>query len=327
MGPGALAQVLRPLTSITHPDLLVGLQTSDDAAVYRLGPDQALVQTVDFFTPIVDDAYTFGAIAAANSVSDVYAMGGRPIVCLAIGGFPDDLPTELIGRIFAGASDKVVEAGALIAGGHTVTDREPKYGLSVTGLVHPDRIWRKGGARPGDRLYLTKPIGTGVITTALKRALASSADVEQAVASMLRLNRSAAEAGIAAGGVSAATDITGFGLLGHAAEMAERSPAGLRIEAAAVPLLAGARRYAEAGALAGGLGRNRDYFTDSGGVTILASVEPVLVDLLWDPQTSGGLLLALDSAAAASFEAACRATGQEYWAIGQAVAEPGLKVV
>jgi selenide,water dikinase len=327
MGPGALAQVLRPLSELTHPDLLVGLQTSDDAAVYRLSPEQALVQTVDFFTPIVDEAYEYGAIAAANSLSDVYAMGGRPILCLAVGGFPEDLPLDLITEIFQGAADKVREAGAVLAGGHTVTDREPKYGLAVTGLIHPERVWRKGGAQPGDRLYLTKPLGTGVVTTALKRGLAGDDEVAAAVASMLTLNRTAAEAASLAGGVHACTDTTGFGLLGHAWEMTERSPAGLCIEAAAVPLLPGARRYAEAGALAGGLGRNRAHFEAVGQITFAPSVDDAARALLWDPQTSGGLLLALAPAAAAAFEAACAAAGQTCWAIGEATVTPGLVVV
>jgi selenide,water dikinase len=326
MGPAALAQVLRPLSQLVHPDLLVGLQTSDDAAVFRLSAEQALVQTVDFFTPIVDDAYEYGAIAAANSLSDVYAMGGRPILCLAIGAFPDDLPPEMIGEIFRGAADKVAEAGAVIAGGHTVTDKEPKYGLAVTGLVHPDHIWRKGGARPGDRLYLTKPIGTGVVTTALKRDLADPADVAAAVASMLALNRRAAEAAAQAGGVHACTDITGFGLLGHAAEMAARSPAGLVIRAAAVPLLPGARRYAEAGALAGGLWRNRDHFLGEGMVRLAGGIDETTAALLWDPQTSGGLLFAIAPERAAIFEAACAAAGQPCWLIGEAVETAGVTV-
>jgi selenide,water dikinase len=326
MGPAALAQVLRPLAQLTHPDLLVGLQTSDDAAVFRLSADQALVQTVDFFTPIVDEPYPYGAIAAANSLSDVYAMGGRPILCLAVGGFPDDLPADLIAEIFRGAADKVAEAGAVLAGGHTVVDAEPKYGLAVTGLVHPDRVWRKGGARPGDRLYLTKPLGTGVVTTALKRGLAEPADVEAAVAGMLTLNRRAAEAAVAAGGVTACTDVTGFGLLGHAAEMAERGPVGLTIRAADLPLLPGARRYAEAGALAGGLGRNRDYFQGAGQVAFAATVDEIARALLWDPQTSGGLLFAIAPERAPAFEAACAAAGQPCWRIGEASDRPGVTV-
>src|SRR3954468_16296874 len=183
MGPAALAQVLRPLSSTTHPDLIVGLQTSDDAAVYRLAPDLAIVQTVDFFTPIVDDPWTYGAIAAANSMSDVYAMGGTVLLALNVAGFPDDLPPHMITAIFEGAAAKVAEAGAIIAGGHTVTDAEPKFGLVVTGTIHPDHVWTKAGARPGDALFLTKAIGTGIVATALKREKAKAEDVDAAVES------------------------------------------------------------------------------------------------------------------------------------------------
>jgi selenide,water dikinase len=302
------------------------LQTSDDAAVYRLSAEQAVVLTVDVITPIVDDAWTFGAIAAANSLSDVYAMGGRPVVCLAVGGFPDTLPADLIADVVAGAAATVAEAGAIIAGGHTLADAEPKYGLAVTGLVHPDRVWTKGGALPGDRLYLTKPLGTGVIATALKRDAADAADVTGAVASMRRLNRAAAEAAAAAGGVHACTDITGFGLLGHAAEMAERSAAALTISATAIPLLTGARGYATAGALAGGLGRNRDFYAST-GLVHLHQIDPVTELLLWDPQTSGGLLLAIAPDRAAAFEAACAERDQPCWAIGEATPGRGLTVV
>lgn len=327
MGPEALAHVLRPLAQYTHPDLIVGLQTSDDAAVYRLSPAQALVQTVDFFTPIVDDAEAYGAIAAANSLSDVYAMGGRPILCLAVGGFPEDLPAEIVGEIFRGAAETVQAAGAVLAGGHTVIDKEPKYGLVVTGLVHPEHVWRKGGARPGDRLYLTKPLGTGVVATALKRDIAAADDVAAAVVSMRALNRAAAEAAAGAGGVRACTDITGFGLLGHAAEMAARGPAGLRIEAASLPLLPGARRYAAAAAFAGGLWRNRHYFEAAGAVRYAPGLDEQTIALLWDPQTSGGLLLALDPERAADFEAACAAVGQGCWPVGTAIEAPGLTIV
>jgi len=187
MGPGALAQVLRPLSQLSHPNLLVGLQTSDDAAVYRLSDDTAIIQTVDFFPPVVDDPYTYGAIAAANAMSDVYAMGGEVLLGLNIAAWPDDLPRELLGRIFAGGADTLAQVGAVVAGGHTVTDDEPKYGLCITGTIHPDRILTKAGARLGDRLYLTKPLGAGVITTALKRGAASSEHVDEAVATMLRL--------------------------------------------------------------------------------------------------------------------------------------------
>src|SRR6185295_16944401 len=243
MGPGALAQVLRSLTLPSHPNLLIGLEVSDDAAVYRIADDLALVQTVDFFPPIVDDPYTFGAIAAANALSDVYAMGGRPILALAIAGFPEDLPAATISAILQGGADKVAEAGAVVAGGHTVVDKEPKYGLCVTGLVHPDRVTAKAHARPGDVLLLTKPLGTGVITTAHKRGEAADEHLRAAVASMLRLNRRAAE--IAAGAnPHGATDITGFGLLGHAGELARNSGVGIEIAIERVPLLHGALDYA-----------------------------------------------------------------------------------
>ncbi len=219
--------MLRPLSSLfqnaDYPDLLIGLGKADDAAVYRLSDDQALVATVDFFTPIVDDPYAYGAIAAANSLSDVYAMGGRPIFALNIAAFPADLPEDVMAAILRGGAEKVREAGVPIAGGHTIQDKEPKYGLVVLGLVDPRRVLTKGGAQPGDVLVLTKPLGAGVITTALKRDLATEEQVAVATASMLRLNRAASEAALAAG-VRAATDVTGFGLLGHAREMLELPP-------------------------------------------------------------------------------------------------------
>lgn len=321
-----LDSILAKLPRQNDPNVLVGYATSDDAGVYRLSDELALVQTVDFFTPIVDDAEDYGAIAAANSLSDVYAMGGRPLVCLAVGGFPEELPPEVIGAIFRGAAATVAEAGAVLAGGHTIIDREPKYGLAVTGLVHPDRVWRKGGIRPGDRLYLTKPLGTGVVATALKRDLADAADVAAAVTSMKRLNRLAAEAAQAGGAVHASTDVSGFGLLGHAWEMVERSEAGLRLAVERLPLLPGARRYAEAGALAGGLTRNQAHFEAVGRITYGAGVDAALRALLWDPQTSGGLLLALPPAAGGRFEAACAAVGQPCWLVGEATATPELRV-
>ena len=222
MGPETLAQVLRPLTRHHHPDLIVGLQTSDDAAVYRLSDDQAIIQTVDFFPPVVDDAFAYGAISAANSLSDVYAMGGDVLFALAVAAFPDDLPREILTRIFEGGSSKVIEAGGVIAGGHTVTDDEPKYGLSVTGTIHPDRIWTKAGAKPGDLLFLTKPIGTGLITTAHKNRVVEDTHLQAAMDSMMKLNRAASVAARAVG-PNACTDVTGFGLLGHGFEIAEKS--------------------------------------------------------------------------------------------------------
>ncbi len=219
--------MLRPLSSLfqsaDYPDLLIGLGKADDAAVYRLSDDQALVATVDFFTPIVDDPYAYGAIAAANSLSDVYAMGGRPIFALNVAAFPADLSEDVMAAILRGGAEKVREAARAIAGGHTIQDKEPKYGLVVLGLVDPRRVLTKGGAQPGDVLILTKPLGAGVVTTALKRDLATEEQVAAATASMLRLNRAASEAALAAG-VRAATDITGFGLLGHASEMLELPP-------------------------------------------------------------------------------------------------------
>jgi selenide,water dikinase len=327
MGPSALAQVLRPLTLATHPDLIVGLQTSDDAAVYRIAPDLAVVQTVDFFTPIVDDPWAYGAIAAANSMSDVYAMGGNVLFALNVAGFPEELPASMITTIFEGAAAKVAEAGAVIAGGHTVTDAEPKFGLVVTGAVHPDRVWTKAGARPGDVLFLTKPIGTGIVATALKRDKAQPEDVAAATDSMLTLNRAAAETARAAGGVHAATDITGFGLLGHAAEMADKSEVGLRISADAVPLLPGTENYAAAGHIAGGLGRNRAYFeTHRGGIRFAPDVDPTLQTVLFDPQTSGGLLFAVDPALADPFRAAFGVAGVPLWQIGEVVVGAGIDV-
>jgi selenide,water dikinase len=327
MGPGALAQVLRPLTLATHPDLVVGLQTSDDAAVFRLAPDQAIVQTVDFFTPIVDDPWTYGAIAAANSMSDVYAMGGEVLFALNVAGFPGDLPAHIITAIFEGAAAKVAEAGAVIAGGHTVTDPEPKFGLVVTGLIHPERVWTKAGALPGDLLFLTKPIGTGVVSTALKRDEAREDDLTAATQSMLTLNRAAADAARAAGGTHAATDITGFGLLGHAAEMAEKSGVALRVFADAVPLLPGAENYAAAGHIAGGLGRNRAFFTShGGGIRFAPEVDPTLQTLLFDPQTSGGLLVAVAPDRAAAIRAAFAAAGLPLWQIGSVTRGAGIDV-
>jgi selenide,water dikinase len=326
MGPAALAQVLRPLTFANHPDLVVGLQTSDDAAVYRLAPDLAIVQTVDFFPPIVDDPWTYGAIAAANSMSDVYAMGGRVVLALNVAGFPEDLPPAVISAIFEGAAEKVAEAGAIIAGGHTVTDAEPKFGLAVTGTIHPVKVWTKAGARPGDRLFLTKAIGTGIVSTALKREAAKPQHVEQAVASMLSLNRAAAETARSAGGVNAATDITGFGLLGHASEMAEKSGVRLVIDAEAVPLLPGVTGYANEGHLAGGLGRNQAHFEKSGGIRYLPEVDTTMRVVLFDPQTSGGLLFAVDPALAQAWPAAFAANGVTLWPIGKVESGLGIDV-
>ena len=325
MGPAALAQVLRSLTLSSSPNVLVGLGVPDDAAVYRIADDLALVQTVDFFPPIVDDPYTFGAIAAANALSDIYAMGGRPILALAIAGFPEDLPPAVIGAILQGGADKVAEAGAVVAGGHTVIDKEPKYGLCVTGLVHPDRITAKAHAQPGDALLLTKPIGTGVITTAHKRGAVAEDHLQAAIASMLRLNGRAAERAAAAGPHSA-TDITGYGLLGHAAELARNSGVGLAIDLERVPLLPGALDYARQSIFPGGLGRNREFLLNDGFVQLAVGLEGARTQLLFDPQTSGGLLFALPVDSAADLVAQMAQAGEPCWEIGRVVEGNGIDV-
>ena len=319
--------MLQPLTIHTDPNLLVGLQTSDDAAVYLVAPGVAIVQTVDFFTPIVDDPWTYGAIAAANAMSDIFAMGGDVLFALNIAAVPDTLPPEVITAIFQGASDKVQETGTVIAGGHTVTDAEPKFGLCVTGRIDPDRILSKGGLCVGDRLYLTKPIGTGVIATAAKRGMCAADHLQVAVETMLRLNQRASIAARSIPSIRACTDITGFGLLGHASEMAQRSGVRVRIAASNVPQLPGAREYAEQGAIAGGLTRNRAYFTSHAPVELSAAVDPTIVQLLFDPQTSGGLLIGVSPADAAALESAFADHGVFAAAIGEVVAGSGIDVV
>jgi len=289
-----LAQVLRHVPTITDPRILVDASTRDDAAVYQLTPDRAIVATVDFFTPIVDDAYDFGRIAAANAFSDVYAMGGTPLLALNLVGWPrDTLPYELLGDVLRGGADIAKEAGAFVLGGHSVDDPEPKYGMVAIGEVHPHRVVTLARARAGDVLVLTKPIGTGVLTTALKRDLATAADISAAVASMATLNAGAARAMRATGGgVHAATDVTGFGLLGHLRNMLVASGLAAELDAAAVPLFPTAVALAERGAIPGGSKRNRD--TLSPDVKFGADVREAIRVLLFDAQTSGGLLIAVD---------------------------------
>lgn len=292
MGPEALAQVLRPLTKhAAPPELLVGLHAADDAAVYRVNGQQAVISTADFFPPVVDDPYIFGAVAAANALSDVYAMGGQALMAINLVAWPDNLDFAILSEILRGGADIVAEAGAVIAGGHTVTDREPKYGLAVTGIVHPERILSKGGAQPGDMLILGKPLGTGLITTAHKREQVDESDLAAAVASMRQLNRNASQA-LQRPGVHAVTDITGFGLLGHAWEMASQSLCGMRIEYDTLPLLPNARRYAKLGHVTGGAERNASYFMPH--VRIDERLNEVDREILWDPQTSGGLFASIE---------------------------------
>jgi selenide,water dikinase len=325
MGPEALAQVLQPLSLLSSPDLVVGLQTSDDAAVFRLTDEIAVIQTADFFAPIVDDPFTYGAIAATNSMSDVYAMGGEVLFALNIVGFPDDLPAEVLTAILSGGASKVEEAGGVVAGGHTVVDQEPKYGLSVTGRVHPDQVWRKSGARPGDVLVLTKPIGTGVISTAIKNSRASANAADASIASMLRLNRDAMRLGRGVD-IHACTDITGFGLLGHAYEMASKGGVSLTISASGTPLLPEALHYAAVGQQPGGLRRNRAYYSGM-GVTVSGERDDALTALLFDPQTSGGLLLAMSPDDAASYHARAEQIGQTSWTVGEVGSGVGVTVV
>ena len=275
---------------MSHPDLLVGFDTVDDAAVYQIAPDQAIIQTLDFITPILDDPRQFGRVAAANSLSDVYAMGGRPITAMSITCFPiGDLDLDVLAEILCGACDAITAAGAVLAGGHTVDDPQLKFGLSVTGLVHPDRILMNSGAQIGDRLVLTKPLGTGIVTTGIKRAKASAAETEAVARSMMALNDSAAEAAQASE-VHACTDVTGFGLAGHLHQMMRESGVMARLDSGALPLLPGARELARQGITTGGQRRNQAYVADY--VDFSRAPEDIAA-IAFDPQTSGGLLMAV----------------------------------
>jgi selenide,water dikinase len=298
MGPGDLSAVLAPLASMSDERLLVGRETFDDAGVYLVAADLALVQTVDFFAPIVDDPYDFGQIAAANALSDVYAMGGQPLTALNIVAFPtDELPLSVLTDILRGGQEKVHEAGAFIVGGHTVIDSELKYGLAVTGRAHPKFLLTNAGAKPGDRLVLTKPIGNGVLVTALKRGILPASAGAAMIDMMKRLNGNASRAALACG-AGCATDITGFGLLGHASHIARASNATLVIHAASVPILDGAREALEQGATTDGLKRNAKYLEDL--VSWLGTSDDDRA-LLCDPQTSGGLLVAVPPGRVANY--------------------------
>ncbi len=268
-------------------NLLVGIETSDDAAVYKLTEDMAVIQTLDFFTPVVDDPYTFGQIAAANSLSDIYAMGGKPTVALNIVCFPSCLPIDVLGEILKGGADKVIESGAVVIGGHSVDDEEPKYGLSVMGIVHPDKILKNHGTEPGDILIITKPLGTGIISTAIKGEIASTEAYNKAVKVMTTLNKYAGEI-VAKYKLSACTDITGFGLMGHAYEMASASNVTLKLYKDRIPYLQEAKEYAELGLVPEGSYNNRNYLN---GKYEFNKVPLWMEDILFDPQTSGGLLI------------------------------------
>jgi selenide,water dikinase len=314
-----LAEILGGLDGsapVTHPDLLVGIGSSDDAGVFRISEEVALVQTIDFFTPIVDEPEDWGRITAANALSDVFAMGGRPLTALQVVAWPRDaLPFALLSRVMGGAGEILSAAGVTIVGGHSVDDPEPKYGMAITGVVHPDRILRNRGARPGDSIVLTKKIGTGLVSTAIKRGLAEASVRDAAVASMVDLNDRAGNAAVAAG-ASAGTDVTGFGLLGHLAEML--GDVGAAVNASAVPLLPGARRLAEDGVVPGGTRRN---LLHAQGFTDFGAADEATRVLLADAQTSGGMLVALAPDRVDEFG---EAFGGEAWTIGEFTAErPG----
>ena len=327
MGPEALAQVLRPLAGMfpaaDHPQVLRGLEFPDDAGVYRLDDDRAIVLTADFFPPVVDEPYDFGRIAAANALSDLYAMGATPLFGINLVAFPEGLDLAILTDVLRGGAETMRAAGAAVIGGHTTTDPEPKYGLAVVGLVHPDRVLAKGGARAGDVLLLTKPLGSGAVTTALKRGTASAAHLLAAVDSMARLNAGAARILAAAGtAVHALTDVTGFGLAGHGHEMAVQSGLALRFRTAELPVLPGALGCLEAGAKPGGARRNAEHY---GRVARVADgADAVRIDLVYDPQTSGGLLAAVDPSALAGILTAFSDAREPVWRIGEAVeGDPG----
>jgi selenide,water dikinase len=319
--------VLRPIQNLFdpagYPDLLIGLGDPDDAAVWRLDEERALVVTTDFFTPVVDEAYDYGAIAAANALSDVYAMGGQPFLALNIAALPPDLPEELISEILRGGAETARQAGVVIAGGHTIQDKEPKYGLVVIGFVHPEQMLTKGGLRAGDRLVLSKPLGFGVTTTALKRGQADPADVAEAVGWMKRLNRGAAELAVDFG-LHGGTDITGYSLLGHAAEMAAASSVGLHIQYSRIPFLSGARKYAEEWTFPGGASDNALFFREQ--VHFAEGLDEASRMLLFDPQTSGGLMLGVPAGKLEALLKRAAETGQELWQVGEVVAGAGIEV-
>lgn len=306
--------------------MIAGFEHGEDAGVYRISDDLALIQTVDFFTPVVDDPYTFGQVAAVNALSDVYAMGGRPLTCLNIVCFPTkQMGIEVLQKILEGGLSKIHEAGAVLVGGHSVDDEELKYGLSVTGLVDPGHLVTNGGAKPRDLLILTKPLGTGVIATALKGEMASATAVARMTESMTTLNKRPSEI-MQEVGVNACTDVTGFGLVGHALEMARASETGIIIRGAQVPLLEEAMNYASMGLVPGGTGANRDFA--SCGVEIDGDLSPFLLDILYDPQTSGGLLIALPPEKADKFVENLHAEGWTAAAIvGEVVEKPKGRLI
>ncbi len=319
--------MLRPVENIfdarDYPDLLVGLNEPDDAAIWRVDARRALVVTTDFFTPVVDDPYDYGSIAAANSISDIYAMGGQPFLALNVAAFIPALPPEVNGEILRGGAEKAHEAGVVIAGGHSIQDNEPKYGLVVLGFVNPKKMLTKSGARPGDVLILTKPLGFGVTTTALKQQKASPEDVAEVVAWMKQLNKKASSLAVEFG-LHGGTDVTGFSLMGHAYEMAQASGVGMQFFVEKVPFVACARKYAEMCTFPGGMYDNRQYFEPHIRFAQVISEETRM--LLFDPQTSGGLLLAVPRRKLADFLRRAEEVKQPAWVIGKVVKGDAIDV-
>jgi selenide,water dikinase len=315
-----LESLLAGFVPADEENLLVGLDPADDAAVYRLDDERAIVFTVDFFPPLVDDPRTFGAIAATNALNDVFAMGGSPLLALSVAAFPEELPTEMLGEVLSGAEERVRASGAILAGGHTIRDDEPKYGLAVVGTVHPDGLWPKAGAQPGDALFLTKPLGTGIVLQAQRDGQAPEGALEAAVDSMVELNRAAAET-LRPFAPNAVTDVTGFGLAGHVHELASRSGVRAVLDAEALPALPGALELAEAGVRTGGDRRNREFAERH----VESSAEPAREALAYDPQTAGGLLVSLPADRGVGLAATFAAAGLQLARVG--AVEPGAGVV
>ncbi len=326
MGPGDLAQALAGLPLISDPNLIVGIERAEDAGVYKLTDELAIVQTLDFFTPIVDDPYAFGQIAVANALSDVYAMGGQPLTAMNIVCFPQKkMDISILRDILAGGLEKMHEAGVILVGGHSVEDDELKYGISVTGTIHPAKVVLNTGARAGDRLVLTKPLGTGIISTAIKGGMAGEGAVAKITRSMSTLNLKASEL-MQATGVNACTDVTGFGLLGHAAEMIEGTDVGMVIDSTAVPFFPEAREFAVMGMIPAGLYRNREFRKNM--VEVAQEVPQYLADILFDPQTSGGLLISVPEHKASRLLGRLHKAGiSEAAIIGEVVSEPKGRII
>ena len=322
LGADLLADALAGLGAEAAPgELLAGLDPPDDAAVYRVGDDLAIIGTLDFFPPLVDDPRTFGEIAAANALSDVFAMGGRVLFALSIAAFPEELPRDVMAEIFAGASTKVREAGGTLAGGHTIRDPEPKYGLAVVGAGHPDRLLRKGGAQPGDVLLLTKRLGTGILVSGSRQGRTSATDLDGGIDQMRTLNRAAADVAVDLG-IRGATDVTGFGLLGHGLEMARSSGTRFVFDASALPALPGALELAGAGIETGGAAHNRRFVADV--LDVGTGVRAEVVTLAHDPQTSGGLLLAAPPGRLDELEAGLDRAAVLHWRVGRVETGSGL---